>query len=306
MPSRPRARTRLAGRAFRSWRPLHRQRPRARHAPGLAPASGGGHLEVQALSGEAGKPIAGVEATLLRASWNPERIDRVASGTTDAKGLALSRFPAERAGRSLSLREQGRRPGARHEHRHALGREAAGRDGGLAPLHGPQHLPASPEDLLEGAGLSRATRTRAASRSTAGAPVTVTLLDQNNQKVDSKTATTNDFGSAAGEFFIPAGRALGTWRLSSSLGASARAVQVEEYKRPTFEVTWKDPSEPLRLNRPARLAGEARYYFGLPVASGTARWRVTRTPAVLLVVILVGQAGPGRARRRRSRPAPRR
>ena len=43
-------------------------------------------------------------------------------------------------------------------------------------------------------------------------------------------------------------------------------------------MTWKDPAEPLRLNRPAKLAGEARYYFGLPVASGSVRWRVTRTP----------------------------
>jgi hypothetical protein len=32
------------------------------------------------------------------------------------------------------------------------------------------------------------------------------------------------------------------------------------------------------LNRPAKLTGEARYYFGLPVASGSVRWRVTRTP----------------------------
>ena len=33
--------------------------------------------------------------------------------------------------------------------------------------------------------------------------------------------------------------------------AAAPAIRVEEYKRPTFEVTLKDPTEPLRLNRPA-------------------------------------------------------
>ncbi|MGB7295893.1 MAG: alpha-2-macroglobulin family protein, partial [Candidatus Aminicenantales bacterium] len=55
-------------------------------------------------------------------------------------------------------------------------------------------------------------------------------------------------------------------------------IRVEEYKRPTFEVTVKDPDKPLRLNRPATLTGEARYYFGLPVASGTAVWQVSRSP----------------------------
>ena len=89
--------------------------------------------------------------------------------------------------------------------------------------------------------------------------------------------TTNDYGSAAGEFVIPTGRVLGSWRVETSLSGSA-GVRVEEYKRPTFEVTLKDPAEPLRLNRPARLTGDAHYYFGLPVATGVVRWHVTRTP----------------------------
>jgi hypothetical protein len=110
-----------------------------------------------------------------------------------------------------------------------------------------------------------------------GATVTVTLRDANTQAVDSKTAVANAYGSAAGEFPIPAGRALGSWRLETSPPGSAH-VQVEEYKRPTFEVKWKDPETALRLNRPAELSGTARYYFGLPVSSGKVAWRVTRSP----------------------------
>ena len=76
---------------------------------------------------------------------------------------------------------------------------------------------------------------RAGSRSLPASPVTVTLFDQNNQKIDSRTVTTNDFGSAAGEFLIPAGRALGSWRLESSLGGSAsgppcRGVQAADVR----------------------------------------------------------------------------
>ena len=78
-----------------------------------------------------------------------------------------------------------------------------------------------------------------------------------------RSVTTNDFGSAAGEFSIPAAARSGrgaaelAWRFAAS-------VRVEEYKRPTFEVSFKDPPA-LRLNRAAKLTGEARYYFGLPV-----------------------------------------
>ena len=38
------------------------------------------------------------------------------------------------------------------------------------------------------------------------------------------------------------------------------------------------PEAALRLNRPATLLGEARYYFGLPLSSGSVRWKVSREP----------------------------
>jgi len=112
-------------------------------------------------------------------------------------------------------------------------------------------------------------------RAAAQTPVTVWLVDPNGERVETRTATTNAFGTAAGELVVPSGRLLGAWRLESSLPGSA-AVRVEEYKRPTFEVTFRDPKEPMRLNRKAVLTGEAKYYFGLPVASGSVKWRVTR------------------------------
>ncbi|MGD0020657.1 MAG: MG2 domain-containing protein, partial [Candidatus Limnocylindrales bacterium] len=115
-------------------------------------------------------------------------------------------------------------------------------------------------------------------RPAANATASIWLEDINGQRVAEATAATNDFGTASGEFVLPAaGRPLGAWRLRSSPEGYA-GVRVEEYKRPTFEVTVKEPDKPLRLNRPAALKAEARYYFGLPVASGTAVWQVQREP----------------------------
>ena len=111
---------------------------------------------------------------------------------------------------------------------------------------------------------------------TAGqAKLTVSLLDPNHQVVKKQTLKTNSFGSSSGSFVIPAGRVLGRWTIRSSISGQA-GVRVEEYKRPTFEVKLKDPEGALRLNRPARIKGEARYYFGLPVTDGQVRWRVMR------------------------------
>ena len=55
-------------------------------------------------------------------------------------------------------------------------------------------------------------------------------------------------------------------------------MRIEEYKRPTFEVTVDEPEGALRLNREASLSGEVRYYFGLPVVTGSVVWRVEREP----------------------------
>jgi len=235
-------------------------------------------FEVQALSGDTGKPLSGVETVVFRSLWNPERIERMASETTNAKGLALFESPQARSGGGIFVFAR-------------RGRDLA-LDMSVSSSYGASQPPKTSSSLLFTdrsiyrplqkiswkvlgyRGDARAGRFEVFPAS----PVTVTLFDQNNQKIDARTVTTNDFGSAAGEFMIPAGRALGSWRLESSLGGARANFRVEEYKRPTFEVTWKDPAEPLRLNRPARLTGEARYYFGLPVASGSVRWRVTRTP----------------------------
>jgi uncharacterized protein YfaS (alpha-2-macroglobulin family) len=111
-------------------------------------------------------------------------------------------------------------------------------------------------------------------------PATVTavsLIDPNSQTVETVTVTTNQFGTASGEFTVPSGRPLGSWRIQSSQSGS-QGIRVEEYKRPTFEASFKDPTDPLRLNRPATLLGEVRYYFGLPVVNGSVKWRVTRQP----------------------------
>jgi uncharacterized protein YfaS (alpha-2-macroglobulin family) len=109
------------------------------------------------------------------------------------------------------------------------------------------------------------------------ASIQISLMDANHEEVATTTASTNDFGSVSGSFEIPAGRLLGRWYLRTSFGGQSW-LRVEEYKRPTFEVEVTDPETPLRLNQSAALSGDVRYYFGLPVVTGSVQWRVTREP----------------------------
>jgi len=111
----------------------------------------------------------------------------------------------------------------------------------------------------------------------AGRTGNVTLVDANYETVAEVQVTTNRFGSASGSFTIPPGRVLGRWLVRSSLHGEAD-IRVEEYKRPTFVVELSEPADALRLNRVAHLAGEARYYFGLPVTDGDVDWQITREP----------------------------
>ena len=106
-------------------------------------------------------------------------------------------------------------------------------------------------------------------------PIKVELHDYNGQVVSSVEVKSNKFGSAAGEFDIPQGKTLGQWYITTNHGGR-HYVRVEEYKRPTFIVEFKDQAYQLRLNHQAEINGNAKYYFGMPVEKAKLKWSVSR------------------------------
>jgi len=104
--------------------------------------------------------------------------------------------------------------------------------------------------------------------------LTVRLLDPNSEEIAAQQVTTNAFGTASGEFTIPAGRLLGLYTVATHNGQSS--VHVEEYKRPTFEVAMTPPDKQMRLNTETTVLGKAGYYMGLPVSEGQVKYRVVR------------------------------
>jgi uncharacterized protein YfaS (alpha-2-macroglobulin family) len=231
-----------------------------------------GTVSARVLSGASGSPVSGAEVALWRFDWR-EGHRRDEAKKTDADGT-VSFASRERGATYHLLAKKG--PHVTFDGQQ-IGFYQQARPGSRTAslLYTDRSIYRPGQKLFWKVLAYEGSQEDARFKAAAESPVTIWLVDPNGERVETRTVTTNGFGTAAGEFVVPTGRLLGGWRLDSSLSGST-SVRIEEYKRPTFEVTFEEPKEPMRLNRKAVLKGEAKYYFGLPVAAGSVKWRVTR------------------------------
>lgn len=242
----------------------------------LQPARGSraNQAEVRVLSGSTGRPLPGVEVLLYRYDWQT-RHRQSESKTTDARGIVNFSFEQGRYNYFLLAR---RGAEVSLDDRPLYSQQAPPSGRSRATLLFTDRSIYRPAQKVLWKAVAYESEYAEGRFSTAPRRnLTISLKDANNQTVESQTVATNDFGTASGEFVIPPGRALGGWHLESSANGRVM-VRVEEYKRPTFETEILDPEQALRLNRPATIKGEAKYYFGLPVSNGQAKWVVKREP----------------------------
>lgn len=108
----------------------------------------------------------------------------------------------------------------------------------------------------------------------AGHRTTVRFYDVNGQLIDSANVTTDAFGAFHGTFRTPAGGLTGGMRLEEAHGSAY--VQVEEYKRPTFEIVFDPISGTPKLNEEATVNGTAKSYAGVPLDGAVVKWTVKR------------------------------
>lgn len=101
----------------------------------------------------------------------------------------------------------------------------------------------------------------------------VKLFDANGELVDSVNVTTDNYGSFSGKFKAPAGLT-GQVRIEEEHGS--KYLQVEEYKRPTFEVVFDPVTTAPKLEQLAELTGVAKSYAGVPLDGAQVKWTVTR------------------------------
>lgn len=102
----------------------------------------------------------------------------------------------------------------------------------------------------------------------------VTFYDVNHQVISEQTLLTNEYGSFSGSFTAPGSSINGSMYISDGHGSVY--ISVEEYKRPTFEVTFEPVSGVYKLNDTVLLKGKAATYAGSNLDNVEVQFRVTR------------------------------
>lgn len=102
----------------------------------------------------------------------------------------------------------------------------------------------------------------------------VYFQDTNGEFIDSLAVVTDPFGSFQGVFTAPVGRLTGQMRLIEAHGTTQ--VQVEEYKRPTFEAVFDAMATTPKLGEEATVTGVAKSYSGAPLDGATVKYTVKR------------------------------
>ncbi|MBK7173758.1 MAG: hypothetical protein IPH84_11110 [Bacteroidales bacterium] len=104
---------------------------------------------------------------------------------------------------------------------------------------------------------------------------TLTFYDVNYQKVSSLDLVSNEYGSFSGSFTIPSSVLTGNMTLQNESGAMV--VQVEEYKRPKFEVSFTPVKGSYKLGEMVKVTGKAQAYAGSNITDAAVSYRVVRT-----------------------------
>ncbi len=107
-----------------------------------------------------------------------------------------------------------------------------------------------------------------------GKETKVTLRDSNWQEVATQTFTTSEFGSFDGSFLIPENLSNGYFAVSNESGSVN--FKVEEYKRPTFEITFNNPDKSFKLNEEVELTGSVKAYAGFGLDNVNYNYTIVR------------------------------
>ena len=101
------------------------------------------------------------------------------------------------------------------------------------------------------------------------------LRDANWKQVAEQKATTDEYGTASVDFELPKGGQTGLYSISVN-GTATKYVRVEEYKRPTFEITFPKVNEKYNWGDTVVVKASAKTYAGVPVQGAKVEYQVTR------------------------------
>lgn len=116
-----------------------------------------------------------------------------------------------------------------------------------------------------------------------GQKVTFSLSDSNGEDVGKAEVQTDNYGTATTSFLLPSNGLTGFFYLRASVADKARTgklVRVEEYKRPSFDITYDKLKTGYHVGDTVAVKATARTYSGVAVQGAKVRYRVVRRPSM--------------------------
>lgn len=223
-----------------------------------------------------GRPVPDAEVHLyhLPGNWRDSRLTELASVTSNSDGLAV--YKGDDSGRNLFYHatkgdDDGSLLSRLSSSRYYTANDTAEKSEQLT-LFTDRSLYRPGQTLYYKGVLTRETDSKRSLVS--GSRTEVSLHDANGEKIASQTVVTNEYGSISGEFVLPQGLLSGTFSLQNKAGSLS--FRVEEYKRPTFEVTFDPVEGSYRFGEEVILKGKAIAYSGVPLQGAAVDYRITR------------------------------
>ncbi len=224
-----------------------------------------GSIDVIAADAETGHPLPGVEVTLFRVDYSHDGHQRIAAGHTDEHGHL--RFAPQAGSRH-----------SRYTLRFALATDCWLPESNLWGSHWQPSADRStvlrlytdraiyrPGQTVHISGIAYE-QDHWDAHTVAGTEVELTLRDVNGKEVARQQVSADSLGVIEAQFTLPAGGLTGIYTVRSA--KTTVSFRVEEYKRPTFEVT-TDEAPAIRWPQDSiTVSGRAMGYNGVPVRGG--------------------------------------
>ena len=232
-----------------------------------------GNLEGFVLEANSGEPVNGAEV----AAWYLDNQGKRIAATpvrTDENGLFTIRN-SQRRGHLLRVRHDGRELASQQEY---WSYDRGERRPNNQTVFFTDRALYRPGQTIQYKGIClRVDQERNNYDVLGGQRVTVTFADPNNKEIARHEHRCNDYGSFSGSFTAPRDRLMGAMRIYVSSGPNGQAnFNVEEYKRPKFQVTLEAPKTAAKLSDKVTLQGKAESYTGAAIDGAQVKYRIVR------------------------------
>ncbi len=235
---------------------------------GLVTKTSPGQMFVFAANRLTGEPREGCDVRILTPG-------QPISGATDADGVLTTPLPATEADSLVTLAQCGDELGVTDPQGWSLrgqARELLGYIYTDKPIYRPGHtvhvkavLRWRAQDML--ASFDQAS-------------VELSASDVDNKVIFRRAIPVDEFGAVNASIPLPATVALGPYalRVTSGENQAVGSFEVQEYRRPEFEVIVTPASRFVVQGQEAVASVQAKYYFGQPVANARVRYVINRQP----------------------------